>query len=253
MKGRKSLTVELFGIWVVWPKSNAFSALSAGTWNITKGHHSCLQHLPPTTTTLVLHHWFYKQMPSFESILVGGCPGFAQKCMASNNMFLITEDAEPFRTMAASLVAPSSSSRIKHQDLQNFNDVMECFVYIFESFRRANDQPDSTTMTSILQQNTVLSSDLISIIVEHLSKIDKTPAAQSEKKLIHRIGQMVDFKWRLGVAVSSNSCRDLQNPYVVVSFAVVESDGTKNYHSAELTLEQFQVMSKSVSFSRYLV
>ena len=123
-------------------------------------------------------------------------------------------------------------------------------MYIFESYRRANDQPDldSTTMTSTLQQNTVLSPAIISIIVEHLSKIEKkTP--QSEKKLIiHRIGQMVDFKWRLGVAISSNSCRDLQNPYVVVSFAVVESDGTKIYHSAELTLEQFQV-SKSFLFS----
>lgn len=122
-------------------------------------------------------------------------------------------------------------------------------MYIFESYRRATDQPDLdiSSMTSILQQNTVLSSGIISILVEHLSKIEKT-TPQIEK----RIGQMVDFKWRLGVAITSNSCRDLQNPYVVVSFAVVESDGSKKYHSAELTLEQFQV-NQLGSFSLYFV
>ena len=190
-------------------------------------------------------------MPSFESILVGGCPGFAQKCLTSNHVLLSTDDTEPFRIMAASLVAPSSSSSIKHS--KSFNDVMECFVYIFESYRRATDQPDLdiSSLSSILQQNTVLSPAIISILVEHLSKIVKTTSA-TEKKRIHRIGQMVDFKWRLGVAITSNSCRDLQNPYVVVSFAVVESDGSKKYHSAELTLEQFQV-NQFVSISLYLV
>jgi hypothetical protein len=116
-------------------------------------------------------------------------------------------------------------------------------VFIFESYRRSSDKPAAAEASTIINQNTLLSTEAVDIIVESLTQVPENSSIPS-----HRIGQMVDFKWRLGVAVNSNSCTDLQSPYISVSFAVEESDGTKNYHSAELTLDQFKVR-KTATFA----
>ncbi|XP_058404294.1 COMM domain-containing protein 6 isoform X1 [Diceros bicornis minor] len=53
--------------------------------------------------------------------------------------------------------------------------------------------------------------------------------------------QLIDFQWKLGMAVSSDSCRSLKYPYVAVMLKVADHSGHVKNKSFEMTIPQFQV------------
>ncbi|XP_004845303.1 COMM domain-containing protein 6 [Heterocephalus glaber] len=53
--------------------------------------------------------------------------------------------------------------------------------------------------------------------------------------------QLIDFQWKLGMAVSSDSCRSLKYPYVAVVLKVADHSGQVKNKSFEMTIPQFQV------------
>lgn len=53
--------------------------------------------------------------------------------------------------------------------------------------------------------------------------------------------QLVDMKWKLGVAMSSSSCRSLSAPYVTMVLSVADASGLVRDHSFELSVAEFQV------------
>uniref|UniRef100_A0ABI7VZT1 COMM domain-containing protein 6 n=1 Tax=Felis catus TaxID=9685 RepID=A0ABI7VZT1_FELCA len=56
--------------------------------------------------------------------------------------------------------------------------------------------------------------------------------------------QLVDFQWKLGMAVSSDSCRSLKYPYVAVLLKVMDHSGQVKNKSFEMTIPQFQIYEK---------
>jgi hypothetical protein len=54
-------------------------------------------------------------------------------------------------------------------------------------------------------------------------------------------GKLSNFKWRVGVALSSNKCKNLSSPYVLVSFDICELNGSIVHHACELSFEEFKV------------
>lgn len=66
-------------------------------------------------------------------------------------------------------------------------------------------------------------------------------------------GKIQNLKWRVGVAMSSNKCKNLTSPYVLLTFDVKEVDGTFTHHSTELTYDQFKVMSKLLYLPYFLL
>ncbi|XP_072832503.1 COMM domain-containing protein 6 isoform X2 [Vicugna pacos] len=52
--------------------------------------------------------------------------------------------------------------------------------------------------------------------------------------------QLLDFQWKLGMAVSSDSCRSLKYPYVAVMLKVADESGQVKKKSFEMTIPQFQ-------------
>uniref|UniRef100_A0A9L0SHJ2 COMM domain-containing protein 6 n=1 Tax=Equus caballus TaxID=9796 RepID=A0A9L0SHJ2_HORSE len=52
--------------------------------------------------------------------------------------------------------------------------------------------------------------------------------------------QLIDFQWKLGMAVSSDSCRSLKYPYVAVMLKVADHSGQVKNKSFEMTIPQFQ-------------
>uniref|UniRef100_A0A8D1E3L4 TBC1 domain family member 4 n=1 Tax=Sus scrofa TaxID=9823 RepID=A0A8D1E3L4_PIG len=53
--------------------------------------------------------------------------------------------------------------------------------------------------------------------------------------------KLIDFQWKLGMAVSSDSCRSLKYPYVAVMLKVADHSGQVKNKSFEMTIPQFQV------------
>uniref|UniRef100_A0A0K8R5Q9 COMM domain-containing protein 6 n=1 Tax=Ixodes ricinus TaxID=34613 RepID=A0A0K8R5Q9_IXORI len=52
--------------------------------------------------------------------------------------------------------------------------------------------------------------------------------------------QLVDFQWKLGMAVSSDSCRSLKYPYVALMLKMADHSGQVKVKSFEMTIPQFQ-------------
>uniref|UniRef100_A0A8C4EDC3 TBC1 domain family member 4 n=1 Tax=Dicentrarchus labrax TaxID=13489 RepID=A0A8C4EDC3_DICLA len=52
---------------------------------------------------------------------------------------------------------------------------------------------------------------------------------------------LVDMQWKLGMAVSSDTCRSLNSPYVSLLLKIVEPSGQISQRSFEMTIPQFQV------------
>lgn len=53
--------------------------------------------------------------------------------------------------------------------------------------------------------------------------------------------QLVDIKWKLGVAVCSDECKSLNSPFVTMILKVADASGKISTHTFELTIPQFQV------------
>ncbi|XP_026151428.1 COMM domain-containing protein 6 [Mastacembelus armatus] len=71
-------------------------------------------------------------------------------------------------------------------------------------------------------------------------------SVQSQQKVeaMLSIGQLVDIQWKLGMAVSSDTCRSLNSPYVSLLLKIVEPSGHICQRSFEMTIPQFQNFHK---------
>ncbi|XP_075055927.1 COMM domain-containing protein 6 isoform X1 [Mixophyes fleayi] len=52
--------------------------------------------------------------------------------------------------------------------------------------------------------------------------------------------QLVDFQWKIGMAVSSDSCRSLNHPYVTVVLKLADHSGHVRSKVFEMTIPEFQ-------------
>ncbi|XP_056013154.1 COMM domain-containing protein 6-like isoform X2 [Ostrea edulis] len=59
-------------------------------------------------------------------------------------------------------------------------------------------------------------------------------------------GELVDMKWKLGVAVSSDECKSLNSPFVTMTLRVADSSGKISTHTIEMTVTQFQHFSQQM-------
>ncbi|XP_062862021.1 COMM domain-containing protein 6 [Trichomycterus rosablanca] len=71
---------------------------------------------------------------------------------------------------------------------------------------------------------------------EHSAQVQ----AYQEVQTMASIGQLVDIQWKLGMAVSSDTCRSLNSPYVSVLMKIADTSGEISYKSFEMTVPQFQ-------------
>ncbi|KAM5276811.1 COMM domain-containing protein 6 isoform 2-T3 [Hipposideros larvatus] len=62
----------------------------------------------------------------------------------------------------------------------------------------------------------------------------------SREPLLDAKAELLDFQWKLGMAVSSDSCRSLKYPYVAVMLTVGDRSGQVMNKSFEMTIPQFQ-------------
>nr|XP_003218706.1 PREDICTED: COMM domain-containing protein 6 isoform X1 [Anolis carolinensis] len=64
-------------------------------------------------------------------------------------------------------------------------------------------------------------------------------AAEDAKHMV-AVGQLIDFQWKLGMAVSSGNCKSLKSPYVTIAMKVADASGHITSKTFEMTVSQFQ-------------
>jgi hypothetical protein len=58
---------------------------------------------------------------------------------------------------------------------------------------------------------------------------------------------MLNFQWRVAVALSSSTCKSIFEPYVAVRFDLKNDEGNLVPHTAELSYEQFKELHAAFS------
>jgi len=53
--------------------------------------------------------------------------------------------------------------------------------------------------------------------------------------------QLLSMDWKLGIAMSSSTCKSFNSPYVTLQMKVAESDHLVQQHTLNMTVAQFQV------------
>lgn len=202
-------------------------------------------------------------MPTFESIIIGAPAGFSQSCCDLNS--LVATDSDSLSTItiksfSSANFVPSEASEVKY-----YNEI-KAINFIVRSYKAASPVPTFPQMASTLDLNSLLSRDCVEKIIVAIQKASSDLEVQVipilsqvlPMKLFFYVmhtnfnstlftlrmqlsGKMRNLKWRVGVAMSSSKCKNLSSPYVLLSFDVMEVDGTVSHHSTELNYQQFQV------------
>lgn len=69
---------------------------------------------------------------------------------------------------------------------------------------------------------------------------------QQEIQATLSISQLVDIQWKLGMAVSSDTCKSLNSPYVTLLLKIAGPSGQISQKSFEMTIPQFQNFHKQL-------
>ncbi|PVD35041.1 hypothetical protein C0Q70_06322 [Pomacea canaliculata] len=60
------------------------------------------------------------------------------------------------------------------------------------------------------------------------------------------VGQLLDIKWKLGFAVSSDDCKNLNFPFVTLVLKTADVSNQEHLHTVEMTLAQFRTFSNQL-------
>lgn len=58
--------------------------------------------------------------------------------------------------------------------------------------------------------------------------------------------KLLDLQWSLGIAVTSNSCKNLNHPYVHVTMTIADTAGTLQTRTLEMTISEYRAFTKQL-------
>ncbi|XP_044293803.1 COMM domain-containing protein 6 [Varanus komodoensis] len=122
------------------------------------------------------------------------------------------------------------------------SDLVKVVNAIFFIFSTAAKNKLSSEELSIKLGHSVnaVPKQAIQVIRHFWNEQGRSVTASEEAKSVSALGQLVDFQWKLGMAVSSDSCKSLKSPYVTVTVKVVDASGHITSKTFEMTVPQFQ-------------
>ncbi|XP_077393553.1 COMM domain-containing protein 6 isoform X2 [Festucalex cinctus] len=83
---------------------------------------------------------------------------------------------------------------------------------------------------------------LHSLWSEHGESVQVQQATQD----LLSVGRLVDMQWKVGLAVSSDTCRSLNSPFVTILLKIAEPSGQISQKAFEMTVPQFQNFHKQM-------
>lgn len=168
-------------------------------------------------------------MSSFEILILSSPSGFQKGCVELNSLFV--NDLDLF-TRIMDL----------NDDYHNEN-TFKTMKYIYNSYKLSKPKVDSSSIANILDTKSFLSRECIEKIVGKLDQYGQNNDLLSLNMIKTTSNHMVNFKWKIGLSINSNRCDNLRSPFVKISYDIQSPSGNLTPFSAELTIEQFKVIS----------
>lgn len=124
----------------------------------------------------------------------------------------------------------------------DLEDLQSVARYLLLTFRFAGNQSLSadSLISKLEESSSKWSKSALQVLHKLWSEHGSDVKLQQEAKGMLSIGQLVDMQWKLGMAMSSDTCKSLNSPYVMVMLKVADSSGQICQKSFEMTIQQFQ-------------
>ncbi|XP_071951190.1 COMM domain-containing protein 6-like [Antedon mediterranea] len=119
---------------------------------------------------------------------------------------------------------------------------IEAIVFVFRSSAKCNATPDE--LADELSKSLLWDATTVSVMKQlwnEQGKLLSTPATR-----LLNVGKLIDMRWKLGMAMSSESCKNINSPFVTISLKVANSSGLVTTRSFEMTISEFQNFSKEM-------
>ncbi|XP_041858525.1 COMM domain-containing protein 6 [Melanotaenia boesemani] len=130
--------------------------------------------------------------------------------------------------------------RLDHEALE---EIIRFLMVTFRSGGKSNLSADDL-VTKLEESSNKWSKASLQVLHRLWSEHGAVVHAQQEARAMLSIGQLVDMEWKLGMSVSSDSCRSLNSPYVTLRLKIVEPSGQICQRSFEMSVPQFQNFHK---------
>ncbi|NWU91122.1 COMD6 protein, partial [Upupa epops] len=117
--------------------------------------------------------------------------------------------------------------------------IVNVVSFLFSTAGRNHLSTDEL-ITTLGNAINVLPKHAVQVICHIWNEQGKSITMSEETRNMATVGQFVDMKWKLGVAVSSDTCRSLKYPYVTVTLKVTDSSGQITDKSFEMPIPQFK-------------
>ncbi len=195
-------------------------------------------------------------MPSFEQLIMSAPLGFANSCLALNTV--ANEDEGGL----ANAVTESYYHVVKKTEISilKYHREKKAIAFIIRSMKSAQPTPSISNAANILLSKSFLTQDSVEKILLKVKELSGTDSSEIESimkvrnfmvhgltfkffcvfSLFQTNGKLKNFQWKIGVAVSSSTCKNLFSPYISVRYDIIEEDGTATPYTTELSYEQFK-------------
>ncbi|XP_032058953.1 COMM domain-containing protein 6 [Aythya fuligula] len=111
--------------------------------------------------------------------------------------------------------------------------------FLFSTAAR-NNLSTEDLVTTLGSAGSTLPKHAVQVIRHVWNEQSKSVSVSEDVGNMATVGQFVDMKWKLGVAMSSDTCRSLKYPYVTVTLKVADPSGQITDKTFEMTIPQFK-------------
>lgn len=124
-------------------------------------------------------------------------------------------------------------------DWKSAQDIIRLLSFNFRSAAKSKLTADHL-ITSLGEASSKWTKPALQVVHQLWTENASIVQAHQEAQAMASIGQLVDIQWKLGMAVSSDTCRSLNSPYISVLMKIADTSGEISYKSFEMTVLQFQ-------------
>uniref|UniRef100_A0A8C6IXX1 COMM domain-containing protein 6 n=2 Tax=Melopsittacus undulatus TaxID=13146 RepID=A0A8C6IXX1_MELUD len=130
----------------------------------------------------------------------------------------------------------TSGTEIGVGDLAKIANIVS---FLFSTAAR-NNLSTEELVTTLGNAGSALPKHALQVIRHVWNEQGKSISVSEDAGNMATVGQFVDIKWKLGVAMSSDTCRSLKYPYVTVTLTVADPSGQLTDKTFEMTIPQFK-------------
>ncbi|KAM9342004.1 COMM domain-containing protein 6 [Pholidichthys leucotaenia] len=164
---------------------------------------------------------------------------------------LLAEACQHFLTYLQGQTSGVDSSEISDRfqragvrlDREALQDIIRFLLLTFRSGGKSNISADEL-VSKLEKSSNKWSKTSLQVMHRLWNEHGAFVHAQQQVQAVLSISQLVDMQWKLGMAVSSDTCRSLNSPYVSVMLKILEPSGHICQRSFDMTIPQFQNLHK---------